>query len=86
MVTFWNEWPKNIDLFHDILFFVCVCVYIYIFTFMHLADAFIQIYIYIYIYYLYFFLCGSLISLLLILEEYLASLIKAINAKQKYCA
>ncbi len=28
--AFWNEWQKNIDLFHDILIFfdvpVCVCV------------------------------------------------------------
>ncbi len=79
---------QKILTFFMIFNFLCVCVYIYIFTFMHLADAFIQIYIYIYIYiyYLYLFLCGSLISLLLILEEYLASLIKAINAKQKYCA
>ncbi len=84
MVTFWNEWPKNIDLFHDIQFFVCVCVYIYIYIYAFSRRFYPNIYIY--IYYLYLFLCGSLISLLLILEEYLASLIKAINAKQKYCA
>ncbi len=25
--TFWNEWQKNIDLFHDILIFLDVPVY-----------------------------------------------------------